>query len=64
MQKGVRKAFPLQKRCGNAVPTHSHPTTPLAISQGMIIEQQKSIEIVLSKESLYDRNIVIDMKKL
>ena len=30
----------------------------------MVIEQQKSIEIVLSKESLDDRNIVIDMKKL
>jgi len=30
----------------------------------MVIEQQKSTEIVLSKESLHDRNIVIDMKKL
>jgi len=30
----------------------------------MVIEQQKSTEIVLSKESLYDRNIAIDMKKL
>jgi len=30
----------------------------------MVIEQQKNIEIVLSKESLEDRNIVIYMKKL
>jgi len=28
----------------------------------MVIEQQKSNEIVLSKESLYDRNIVTDIK--
>jgi len=30
----------------------------------MVIEQQKSTEIVLSKESLCDRNIIIDMKTL
>jgi len=30
----------------------------------MVIEQQKSTEIVLSKESLYDRNVVIAMRKL
>jgi len=33
------------------------------MSQAMVIEQQKSIEIVLWKESLHDRNSVIDMKK-
>jgi len=32
--------------------------------QAMVIEQQKTTEIVLSKERLYDRNVVIDMKKL
>jgi len=30
----------------------------------MVIEQQMSTEIVSSKESLYDRNIVVDMKNL
>ena len=34
------------------------------ISQAIVIEQQKSSEIVLLKESLYNWNIVIDMKKL
>jgi len=33
-------------------------------SNGSLIKQQKSTETVLSKESQYDRNIVIDMKKL
>jgi len=32
----------------------------MAISQAMVIEQQKSIEIVSLKESLYDWNIVIE----
>jgi len=51
VQKGLGTRSIHQKRCANAIPTRSHPTTPLTVTLGTTLLQSRALFINWSRPS-------------